>query len=173
MVNLASNEKIHELEEKLLKSKDEVIELQKKLVDQSQQVIKLNQQLKESNEDLSHKEAKYLEAENKIELLKHRLEDSENKIANYELAARAWHDEKVESEIQFNILLQKYDRLKEENQLLLNSQLKIREEQIERINRLNEQEELLRRNRMKEEIANACATTTVNDQKLTQSFLDP
>lgn len=173
MVNLATNEKIHELEEKLLKSKDEVIELQKKLVDQSQQVIKLNQQLKESNEELSHKEAKYLESENKIEILKHKLEDSENKIANYELAAKTWHDEKVESEMQFNILLQKFDKLKEENQLLLNSQLKIREEQIERINRLNEQEELTRHNRMKAEIANACATTTINDQKLAQSLFDP
>ncbi len=87
--NMITQEKIHELEDKLLKSKDDMIDLQKNLVEvcaisthththkywfqlksmlffylidwskQSQQVIQLNKQLKDKNDELTAKQEKY------------------------------------------------------------------------------------------------------------------
>lgn len=53
---------------------------------------------------------------------------------------KLWKDEKVEAEIQFNCLLQKYDKIKEEYQQVLTASLRFREEQIEKVNKLNELE---------------------------------
>lgn len=81
-----------------------------------------------------------IDAENRNELLKTQNKDLENKLANLEEAAKLWHDEKVEHEMQYNCLLQKYDKLSEEHQHVLTASLKFREEQIDRINKLNEAE---------------------------------
>lgn len=81
-----------------------------------------------------------IECENRIELLKNQVKDLDNKVANYEEAAKLWHDEKVEAEVQYNCLLSKHDKLKEDYQQILSASLRFREEQIERINKQNELE---------------------------------
>lgn len=43
--------------------------------------------------------------------------------------------------MQYNCLLQKYDKLNEDYQSLLQASLRFRNEQIEKVNRLNELEE--------------------------------
>ena len=53
---------------------------------------------------------------------------------------KLWRDEKVETEMQYNCLLQKYDKLKEDYQQILTASLRFREEQIERINKQNDLE---------------------------------
>lgn len=42
--------------------------------------------------------------------------------------------------MQYNCLVQKYDKLKEDYQSVLTASLRFREEQIEKVNRLNELE---------------------------------
>jgi len=51
---------------------------------------------------------------------------------------KLWKDEKVEGEVQYNCLLQKYEKLKDDYQQLLASYLRFKEEQIEKVNKLNE-----------------------------------
>lgn len=54
---------------------------------------------------------------------------------------KLWRDEKVECEMQYNCLLQKHDKLNDDYQSLLAASLRFRNEQIEKVNRLNELEE--------------------------------
>jgi hypothetical protein len=49
-----------------------------------------------------------------------------------------WKDEKVEAEVQYNCLMQKYEKLKEEYNVLLTASLRFKEEQIEKVNKQNE-----------------------------------
>ena len=51
-----------------------------------------------------------------------------------------WRDEKVENEMQYNCLMQKYEKLKDDYQQILTASLRFREEQIEKVNKLNELE---------------------------------
>jgi hypothetical protein len=51
-----------------------------------------------------------------------------------------WKDEKVEAEVQYNCLTQKYEKLKEEYHQLLTASLRFKEEQIEKVNKNNELE---------------------------------
>jgi hypothetical protein len=51
-----------------------------------------------------------------------------------------YKDEKVEMEVQYNCLLQKYEKLKEDYQTVLTQVLKFREEQIDKVNKMNELE---------------------------------
>ena len=44
----------------------------------------------------------------------------------------------MEGEVQYNCLLQKYEKLKDDYQQLLASYLRFKEEQIEKVNKLNE-----------------------------------
>ncbi len=53
---------------------------------------------------------------------------------------KLWKDEKVEAEVQYNCLMQKYDKLKEDYQSILTASLRFREEQIEKVNKINELE---------------------------------
>ncbi len=53
---------------------------------------------------------------------------------------KLWKDEKVEAEVQYNCLMQKYDKLKEDYQQILTASLRFREEQIEKVNKINELE---------------------------------
>ncbi|CAF0735433.1 unnamed protein product [Brachionus calyciflorus] len=148
-------EKSRQLEEQLFKAKDEVIDLQKRLVDVSQQVISLNKTLKDKDDELSSKEVKIVDLENRCELLKTLNKELDNKMAAYEEQIRLWKDEKVESEIQYNCLLQKYDKIKEEYQQILTASLRFREEQIEKVNRLNELEAERIQMKLKEELLKA------------------
>ena len=61
-------------------------------------------------------------------------------MANYEEAAKLWHDEKVEQEVQYNCLVQKYERLTSDYTQVLAQSLKIKEEQIKIINDQNERD---------------------------------
>nr|AWV66678.1 autophagy-related protein 16 [Brachionus koreanus] len=150
-----SVDKYQLFEEKLLKAQEEVIDLQKRLVDQTQQVISLNKTLKEKDDELSTKEVKILELENKIETLKTINKELENKIAACEEQLKVWKDEKVEIELQYNCLLQKFNKAKEEYQQILNASLRFREEQIEKMNKFNELEAERIQLKLKEELLKA------------------
>jgi hypothetical protein len=66
--------------------------------------------------------------------------DLENKMTMVEDTVKLWKDEKVEAEVQYNCLMQKYDKLKEDYQQILTASLRFREEQIEKVNKINELE---------------------------------
>ena len=146
------HEKFRQLDEQLLNAKDEVIRLQKNLVDQAQQVILLNKQLKEKNDELSLKEMKIVELENKCEAIKRRDADLENQISSCEESIKLWRDEKVEAEVQYNCLVQKYDKLKEEYESVLSASLRFREEQIEKVNKQNELDSQRLRKKLRDEL---------------------
>jgi len=57
-----------------------------------------------------------------------------------EETVKIWKDEKVGAEVQYNCLVQKYDSLKEDYQQILTASLRFREEQIEKVNKINELE---------------------------------
>ncbi len=59
-------------------------------------------------------------------------------ICFFRFVFKLWKDEKVEGEVQYNCLLQKYEKLKDDYQQLLASYLRFKEEQIEKVNKLNE-----------------------------------
>ena len=59
-------------------------------------------------------------------------------IDKKKLICKLWRDEKVESEMQYNCLVQKYDKLKDDYQQILTASLRFREEQIEKINKQND-----------------------------------
>nr|AWV66630.1 autophagy-related protein 16 [Brachionus rotundiformis] len=165
-----SVDKYQLFEEKLSKAKDQVIDLQKSLFEKAQQVISLNETLKEKNDSLSLKEAKILELENKFEALKKTNQDLEKKMAEYEEKIKLWKDEKVESELQYNCLLQKFNKIKEEYQQILTASLRFREEQIEKVNKLNELEAERIQHRLKEELLKAQTDFThinLNDNLMT------
>jgi hypothetical protein len=72
--------------------------------------------------------------------LKNVNKDLENKMTMVEDTVKLWKDEKVEAEVQYNCLMQKYDKLKEDYQQILTASLRFREEQIEKVNKINELE---------------------------------
>ena len=80
------------------------------------------------------------ELENRLEYLKNVNKDLENKMTLVEDTVKLWKDEKVEAEVQYNCLMQKYDKLKEDYQQILTASLRFREEQIEKVNKINELE---------------------------------
>lgn len=153
--NAYPHDKIRLLDEQLLKAKDEVISLQKSLVEQSQQVISLNKQLKDKNDEITLKEIKIAEGENRYETLKNINKELENRIAAYEESFKLWRDEKVETEMQYNCLLQKYEKLKDDYQQILTASLRFREEQIEKINKENELVNERLHNKLREELERA------------------
>lgn len=153
--NAYPHEKLRLLDEQLLRAKDEVISLQKSLVDQSQQVISLNKQLKDKNDEMTAKDIKLTEAENKYEALKNTNKELENRIALNEESLKLWRDEKVETEMQYNCLLQKYDKLKDDYQQILTASLRFREEQIEKINKQNELDNERLQHKIRDELEKA------------------
>jgi len=81
-----------------------------------------------------------IEMDNKFEAIKRRDRDLENQIASCDENIKLWRDEKVEAEMQYNCLVQKYEKLKEEYEAILTASLRFREEQIEKVNKQNELE---------------------------------
>ena len=81
-----------------------------------------------------------IDLENRLESLKNTNRDLENKMCLVEDTVKLWKDEKVEAEVQYNCLMQKYDKLKEDYQQILTASLRFREEQIEKVNKINELE---------------------------------
>lgn len=150
--NAYPHEKFRQLDEQLLKAKDEVIDLQKQLVEQSQQVIQLSKQLKEKNDELSLKEVKIVEVENRCEQIKRKNRDLENQNLSCEENIRLWRDEKVEAEVQYNCLVQKYDKLKEEYESVLTASLRFREEQIEKVNKQNDLDNQRLRKKLRDDL---------------------
>ena len=61
-------------------------------------------------------------------------------MANYEEAAKLWHDEKVEQEVQYNFLVRKYEKLTSDYSNVLAQSLKIKEEHMKIINDQNERD---------------------------------
>ena len=128
-----THEKARQLDEQLLKAKDEVIDLQKRLVDQANQIILLNKQLKEKTDELTLKNARLSETEARLENLRTVNRELEKAMSVCDENIKLWKDEKVESEMQFNCLLQKYEKLKEEYNHVLAASLRFKEEQIEKV----------------------------------------
>lgn len=89
---------------------------------------------------LNMKKLRITELENRIESYKNINRDLENKMSIVEETVKLWKDEKVEAEVQYNCLVQKYDKLKEDYQQILTASLRFREEQIEKVNKINELE---------------------------------
>jgi hypothetical protein len=61
-------------------------------------------------------------------------------LANLEEAGRMWADDRVQSDKQYESLLEKQKRLEEDNQMLTVDLLRLREAEIERLNKENEAE---------------------------------
>jgi hypothetical protein len=81
-----------------------------------------------------------MESENRIELLKTLNKELDNKIAAFEESFKLWRDEKLESEIKYNVLMQQYEKIKRDYNDLVAVSLQIKQDQIEKMNRLNELE---------------------------------
>lgn len=95
---------------------------------------------------------KIVELENKSEAIKRKDADLENQIASCEENIKLWRDEKVEAEVQYNCLVQKYDKLKEEYESVLSASLRFREEQIEKVNKQNELDNQRLRKKLRDEL---------------------
>lgn len=93
-----------------------------------------------------------IEIENRCEIIKRRDRDLENQIASCDENIKVWRDEKVEAEMQYNCLVQKYDKLKEEYESVLTASLRFREEQIEKVNKQNELDNQRLRKKLKDEL---------------------
>lgn len=152
-------EKLRQLDEQLIRAKGDVIDLQRKLIDQSDQVILLNKRVKEKDDELASQAAKHAELEKQLESLRLVNKDLENRFILYDEQIRLWKDEKVECEVQYNCLVQKYDKLKEDYQAILTASLRFREEQIEKVNKLNEMENERIQAKLKEELEKASQPT--------------
>lgn len=119
----------------------------------------MSKQLKDKNDELSAKEARLVDAENRIELLKRLNQDLDGKIAAYEETFRLWKDEKLESEIKYNVLFQQYDKTKKDYNDLLTVQLQMKQDQVERMNKHNELENDRLQHRLRQEIERASQPT--------------
>jgi hypothetical protein len=78
--------------------------------------------------------------EKDCEDLNRKIEDLKNELANLEEAGRLWHEDTAQSKKQYESLMEKQRRLEEENQQLTIDLLKLREAEIDRVNRENEAE---------------------------------
>jgi autophagy-related protein 16-1 len=161
--NTYPHEKLRYLDEQLLKTKDEVIDLQKRLVEQAQQVILLNRQLKEKNEEMVAKDLQIVEIQKRLQVQINLNRDLDKKIMNYEEIQKLYKDEKFEAEIQYNCLLKNYNKLKDDHQQVLTASLRFREEQIETMNKLNEQETIKSRQKLKDDLEKASQPTSSTD----------
>ena len=91
--------------------------------------------------------SRLVEAGNRIEQLKICNTDLDRKLAEKEEILKLLKDEKLESEIHYNILKQKYTQVQKDYNDLLNTSLQIKQEQIEKINKMNDLENELVSNR--------------------------
>jgi autophagy-related protein 16 len=95
------------------------------------------------------------EAENRIEYLKTLNRELDAKIINYEESFKLREDEKLASEIKYNVLMQQFEKVKKEYADLVTQSLQFKQEQIEKINKQNELENERRQQKLKQEIEKA------------------
>ena len=83
--------------------------------------------------------ARIVECENYIEELKKMKEEFESKLKSFEETTRLMNEEKNVVNNMYNMLLEKYKGVKEDNEQIVNSSLKNRQDQINEINRMTEE----------------------------------
>ncbi len=96
-----------------------------------------------------------MEAENRIELLKTLNRDLDARISDFQESFKLREDEKLASEIKYNVLMQQFDKIKKDYNDLVVQSLQFKQEQIEKINKQNELENERRQQKLKQEIEKA------------------
>jgi hypothetical protein len=96
-----------------------------------------------------------VEAENRIELLKTLNRDLDARISDFQESFKLREDEKLASEIKYNVLMQQFDKIKKDYNDLVVQSLQFKQEQIEKINKQNELENERRQQKLKQEIEKA------------------